>query len=296
MMKILFIFIDGLGIAALNKDKNPLYYTTTGIFSTRASRLPQGGILFPLDATLGIEGLPQSATGQTALYTGLNAPEIIGKHLTGFPNTTLRKILSERSLFVVLKKFGLHCAFLNAFRPVFFSSPQIFTNAGLSASSEMNRAAGLPFRTLRDIREGKALYHDYTNNELIAKGFEVPEFDYHKAAKIMTHTIRSYDFMLYEYFLTDKAGHSKNMDAAISEIKKVENLLLEILRHIDFKDTVVIAVSDHGNIEDISVKTHTYHPAFMAVWGFEAKKVILSLKDVYSFVLEILDVPLLSNT
>jgi hypothetical protein len=230
------------------------------------------------------------------LYTGLNAPKIIGKHLTGFPNAALRKMLTQRSLFVVLKKFGFRCAFLNAFRPVFFSSPELFANKSLSASSEMNRAAGLPFRTLQDIRQEKALYHDYTNHELIKKGFEVPEFTCQRAAEILSHTMRTHDFILYEYFLTDKAGHSKNMETAIFEMKKVENLLLALIRCVDFKDTVIIAVSDHGNIEDISIKTHTYHPAFMAIWGTKAINSMNSLTDVYPFVLDIMGVPLLSNT
>jgi 2,3-bisphosphoglycerate-independent phosphoglycerate mutase len=291
-MKIIFIFIDGLGIAELNKDKNPLYYTTSGIFNTKTDRLPEGGVLFPLDATLGIKGLPQSATGQTALYTGVNAPKIIGRHLTGFPDTTLRTILCQRSLFVVLTKFGIGCTFLNAFRPIFFSSPELFATRRLSASSEMNRAAGLPFRTLQDIREEKALYHDYTNRELLEKGFDVPEFDGQKAAEIMARNIRNHDFILYEYFLTDKAGHSKDMNTAILELKKVEDLLLALISCTDRKDILIIVVSDHGNIEDITIKTHTNHPAFMAIWGTKSKNSFTSLIDVYFFVLEMMGVPL----
>jgi hypothetical protein len=38
-----------------------------------------------LDASLCVPGLPQSATGQAALLTGLNAPELMGRHIEGFP-------------------------------------------------------------------------------------------------------------------------------------------------------------------------------------------------------------------
>ena len=40
---------------------------------------------------LGIEGLPQSATGQTALFTGINAAQLLGRHLFGFPNQPFRR-------------------------------------------------------------------------------------------------------------------------------------------------------------------------------------------------------------
>ena len=108
-MKIIFIFIDGLGVTELNKNKNPLSFTSSDIFHSNSSRLLRDGVLFPLDAGMGIKGLPQSATGQTSLYTGLNAQKLIGKHLTGYPNKILREMLKLRSLFVILKKNGYTC-------------------------------------------------------------------------------------------------------------------------------------------------------------------------------------------
>jgi 2,3-bisphosphoglycerate-independent phosphoglycerate mutase len=294
-MKVIFIFIDGLGVTELNKNKNPVSYTSSDIFHSNISKLLRNGVLFPLDATMGTWGLPQSATGQTSLYTGINAQKLIGKHLTGYPNETLRIILHQRSLFVILKKNGLECLFLNAFRPVFFTSPELFSGKGLSASSEMNRAADLPFKTLQDVRDGKALYHDYTNKELMAKGFTIPEFSGQKAADIIIKQLKYYDFILYEYFLTDKAGHSLNMDKALNELKRVEILLQALIHTMDFRTTVLIAVSDHGNIEDMTIKTHTRHPAFMAVWGSDINVAFNSLIDVHPFVLDIMGVPSTSN-
>jgi 2,3-bisphosphoglycerate-independent phosphoglycerate mutase len=289
-MKIIFFFIDGLGVAELDKDINPLYYTQSGIFNTTRKQLPGEGILKPLDATLGVKGFPQSATGQTTLYTGINAPKLISKHVSGFPNAILRNLLQRRSIFMVLKQNGLRCLFINAFRPIFFSSPELFASRGLSASSEMNRAAGLPFKTLGDIRNDAALYHDYSNQELIQKGFDLPEFDSHQAAEILIRQLENYDFILYEYFLTDVAGHSRNMEMAINELYKIEQLLLVLINRINFQNTVLLAVSDHGNIEDISVKSHTCHPAYLAVWGASGEVALKSLTDVYPFVLEMIAV------
>ena len=121
-MKVLLIFIDGLGIAEPVKESNPAYHLTPGYIFARIPELPQEGSCFPLDATMGVKGLPQSATGQTSLYTGINAQKFIGKHLSGYPNLALRKLLYKHSLFVILKNRGKRCLFINAFRHVFFSS------------------------------------------------------------------------------------------------------------------------------------------------------------------------------
>ena len=58
----------------------------------------------PISADLGVKGVPQSATGQTALFTGLNAAEVIGRHSQGFPGPTLRKLIRQQNLFSTLIK------------------------------------------------------------------------------------------------------------------------------------------------------------------------------------------------
>ncbi|RKY92561.1 hypothetical protein DRQ15_02010, partial [candidate division KSB1 bacterium] len=35
----------------------------------------------------------------------------------------------------------------------------------------------------------------------------------------------------------------------------------------DLQQCTLILTSDHGNIEDISLKTHTYNPVMTIVWG-----------------------------
>ena len=42
--------------------------------------------LLALDAGLGVEGLPQSATGQAVLLTGVNIPAELGYHYGPKPN------------------------------------------------------------------------------------------------------------------------------------------------------------------------------------------------------------------
>ena len=244
-----------------------------------------------MDARLGVSGLPQSATGHTTIYTGRNGSALIDKHLSGYPNAALRKLLQEHGIFLSLQQKNISCKFMNAFRPVFFTTPEIFQDLHLSATTEMNKYAGLPFCSIQMIREKKALYHDYTNKELIKKAFKMKPFSGEDAAQVLISESTRYHLILYEYFLTDFAGHARDMERAISEVRKVEQLLDALLKRINFKDTLLMVVSDHGNIEDLRTKSHTLNPAYMAVWKSEAVghlPLFRTLQDIHPFVYSVL--------
>src|SRR6266550_750047 len=74
--RVLLFFIDGLGIGTRGphnpfdglSDAAPL-----AIFHNELADIPFAGILAPTDACLGIEGRPQSASGQTTILTGVQA-------------------------------------------------------------------------------------------------------------------------------------------------------------------------------------------------------------------------------
>src|SRR5690625_2425934 len=99
---ILFVLVDGVGIGERDPGKNPLArgdYLLSHFDDGSNTRLPRGGELGVADATLGVPGRPQSATGHTALLTGVNASAAIGQHLLGFPNAPLRELLRRQNLF-----------------------------------------------------------------------------------------------------------------------------------------------------------------------------------------------------
>ena len=143
-MSVIVIFIDGVGFGENNLKINPCFNSKYKLF-TNLNNLPREGKKFALDACLGIDGYPQSATGQSTIYTGINCAKLIGKHLFGFPNKPLKNILRDSSLFVKLKSLGYQCRFINVFRPVFFTSPQLFYDIRMSATVEMNKAAKLKY-------------------------------------------------------------------------------------------------------------------------------------------------------
>ncbi|HEY0427905.1 MAG TPA: hypothetical protein VGC76_08995 [Pyrinomonadaceae bacterium] len=122
---VLLIFIDGIGIGENNVDFNPLAGLKNAeplnVFQDEKSEIIFGGKLAPTDARLGIEGRPQSASGQTAILTGVNAPKLLGFHKQGFPNQILRDVIKENSIFLQLKRKNVEPnVFVNAYTPQFF--------------------------------------------------------------------------------------------------------------------------------------------------------------------------------
>src|SRR5882724_4789104 len=123
-MSVLLFFIDGLGIGSRG-SQNPLDgldgAEPLAIFGGETPKTPFGGIVVPTDACLGIEGRPQSASGQTTILTGINAPALLGYHKQGFPNAAMLDIIRQHSLFLLLTRAGIEpITFANTYTQRFF--------------------------------------------------------------------------------------------------------------------------------------------------------------------------------
>src|SRR5580765_4923815 len=92
IMSVLLFFIDGLGIGTRG-PQNPLDGLAAAeplaVFRDEESQTIHDGIVVPTDASLGVAGRPQSASGQTTILTGVNVPAILGYHKQGFPNAAM---------------------------------------------------------------------------------------------------------------------------------------------------------------------------------------------------------------
>jgi len=302
-VRVILIFVDGVGLG--NQDENnPFVFTPTpglsGLLAgkdlTREAKDYAGpeATLLGIDATLGVPGLPQSATGQTALFTGINAPACLGDHLRGFPNSTLRKIIEENSMFKLLKKERFKAAFANAYRPPFFD----LLRHGLpgnrySCSTLATYYGGLPFFSLDDIKAGEALYMDITNEILTRLGYDVPMFTPEEGAERLAEISRNYDFCLFEYFLSDLAGHLSDQDEASRVISTLDRFIGGLAELIDPGYEMIVVVSDHGNLENISSGNHTLNEAMMLLIGDPIRRNRLnaglsSLTDVLPAIKELL--------
>lgn len=72
-MKFVYLFIDGVGIAPPSPD-NPV---NPEVCPALCRLIRDHGK--PIDANLDVPGLPQSATGQTTMFTGVNASQFIDR-------------------------------------------------------------------------------------------------------------------------------------------------------------------------------------------------------------------------
>jgi len=283
-MKTIFLFIDGLGLGPSDPGVNPcmdsslhlLRFFENGKFPRDAFH---DGVLVAADACLGVEGLPQSASGQTALLTGVNAAGLLGRHLPGYPNETLRSVLREHSIFKRISEAGLRAAFANAYRPLFFRLKEA-TRWRLSATTVATLSAGLPFFSTDGLQEGRCLYHDLTNDALIERGFDVPRITPAQAGKVLKWISDSYDFILFEYFLTDRAGHGQDMKIALREMWKLDVFVASLLDSVNPEDTLLLLASDHGNIEDLSVKTHTRNRIPVFAWGKGRERIAAEVRTI----------------
>lgn len=287
--KILFIFFDGMGLEQNVNPRNPFQFLPSKFFSFRSRKaFPEfNGFGRAIDATLGVRGLPQSATGQATILSGVNAAKLLGKHLNGLPNRPLREMLSRESIFVKLRQRGFKASFANAYQPEFFTSP--WAKRYVSVSTAAVTSAGIPLNDIRAVAEGRAVYQEFTNSYLNARGFSLEVRTPEHTGKILAEISREHDFTFYEYFLSDLVGHQKSFDRALIEVSKVDRLLLGICADLDFESQTLLVTSDHGNLENPATKSHTRNPVPWLAFGRDAQsfmKPVRSLVDIAPVILK----------
>ncbi|MBK7704805.1 MAG: peptidase [Acidobacteria bacterium] len=277
---VILFFIDGIGIGRRGAD-NP-FDAADGLeplahFEGETDRAAYGGVMVPTDPRLGVEGRPQSASGQTTILTGVNAPKLLGYHKQGFPNEQLREVIKENSIFKRLKSVGIaDVVFANAYTPRFFTERPRWK----SATTVAVESAEMQFRRLPDLVGGHAIFHDFSNRSLIESGFDVPEFSAADAAAILARLSKTHRFTLYEHFITDKIGHDQDFERARVHLPELAEFVRETLRLIDRENTTFILTSDHGNIEDLSVRNHTLNDVPTIIWGRKRDEVARRISDL----------------
>lgn len=295
-MSVIFIFVDGIGIGNEN-NHNPFYLKkyeafeelSGGVLSNKRDQIHQERRVFNyLDANLEVEGLPQSGTGQTALFTGQNAAQFIGKHFGPFPHSKIKPFLKEESILKDLVKAGKRAQFMNAYPPIFFEHSE--KRNRWSCTTLMARSAGLKLNTTQDIKDGKAITAEIVQNAWREKlNIDIPKINEKDAANRMITMSKENDFLLYEYYLTDKAGHNQSKEDAEVVLSRLNLFLVEIMKQMSSNDLLILS-SDHGNLEDLNTKTHTRNPVPLFAYGENAIKFkgASSLVDVKEKILNVL--------
>ncbi|MDZ8120227.1 hypothetical protein [Pontiella agarivorans] len=261
-LKILFIFVDGFGLGSDDPAVNPL----------RDSRFPNLSNLLdsaiPIDACLGVDGIPQSATGQTALLCGVNAPEAMGRHIEGFPPPRLKKLIEKENIFSKLRKLGKDPTFANSY---WIDDPFNIPLRRQSVTTVMALAANGKVRHKEELMNGKAVNHDITRWTMHERGYDGPHISEEEAAGHLLTVAAEHDFTLYEYFMTDRAGHSDGPDLAFQCLESLEKFLPITATFGNHPNQLFLLCSDHGNIEDRTTRAHTRNPVPLIAIGENAE-------------------------
>ncbi|NIV29284.1 MAG: metalloenzyme [Anaerolineae bacterium] len=227
-----------------------------------------GLVLRAVDACLGVPGLPQSATGQTALFTGVNAPALVGDHITAFPTQRLREVIADRSVLKQVADAGGEVLFANAHSERFWELIRK-RQRRLGASTLTALAADISIPGLEDLAEGRAVLWDFTH-EIASRhlGYKLSVVSPEQAGARLARLASRYDLVLYESFLTDLAGHRRIEPEWV--LTRLDPFLGAVLAH-STPDTTIVLCSDHGNLEDVTTKAHTTNPVPLLAVGPAAK-------------------------
>ena len=283
---ILFVFLDGVGLGpatgenpAGDRAANPFAALDLPAFRRLAGGQPwtadarpvrePAHVFVAVDATLGVAGLPQSGTGQAALFSGENAALAHGAHFGPYPPSAVRPLLDAQSVFARLVRAGVSAdrlAFANAYPDRFFSAAE--ARGRWTTTTYMARAAGVRLRTADDLVRGDALAADLTGDgwrRLIdPEGPVVPEAE---AAARLHALARRHRLTLFEYYLTDKAGHSRDAARAADVLLALDRFFEALLGRLDPALDLLVVSSDHGNLEDLGTKSHTRNPVPLVALG-----------------------------
>lgn len=291
-MHVLLIFVDGLGLGKNDPVTNPVINPDLQSLNC----LLQDKYCVKADAQLDVGGLPQSATGQTAILTGINASKVVGRHINGFPTKTLKNLIEQHSIFKRLNNKGFTAINANMYTKEYLAkASNVDSKTNFSATTLATLAAQIPFRLIEDMLEEKAVYQDITNALLIKRGYDVPLRAPRLAGEILAKLSNQYDFVLFEYFQTDIAGHSQDKNWCARVLGDLDAMLEGLIAHMDFEKNLLILTSDHGNIEDISVSTHTLNKVPVVLKGKNARRIAMRIQSIIDIAPEIEQLLTLEN-
>jgi hypothetical protein len=283
-LAVALLFIDGVGIGRPDPAVNPLasaHHLLSQFDDGTGESLP-GGFVFSVDATFDVPGRPQSASNQTALLTGEPAPALIGRHVLGFPNAPLRALLQQRSIVKRMVSDGRSATFANCYPAAYLEAlhlrrlpsssgdgtilPRRGRRLRASATTLAMAAADVPLRTLEEARQGEGLTHDIDGSLANERGFEVPRRTPEAAAAIFWRLASKADFALFEHYLADEAGHAQDWAKARRVLDTFDRFCRAVVAARP-PDWHLLICSDHGNVEDLSSRSHTLNQVPLLYFG-----------------------------
>jgi hypothetical protein len=287
MGRVLFIFLDGVGIGRPDPDTNPFLQsrlpTLQGLLGGELPHLdrPEAThgecMAFPLDARLGVKGLPQSGTGHTSLLTGENGPALYGRHFGPWVPVRLRPVVEKRNFLTRALARGYRCVFANAYPKEYADSPWARRPAGPPLAA---MASGLLTRDAGALARGEAVSSEIVNSAWRTRlGYEnILEITPQEAGRNLGRLSGQADLTFFAHYGTDYAGHRGRMPGSVRALERVDAFLEGVLEASP-GDTLIVLTSDHGNIENV-LGGHTLNPVLTLLRGPGAPELREGLRSI----------------
>lgn len=247
-----FIFVDGLGLSddprsPLQQLDLPTLRTLSGGFSHQPFSEPNLAYRV-LDTRLGVEGLPQSGTGQTALLTGLNAAQLLGHHQGPHPLSKLQMLLRQDSIQVWAARQGFRILHANGYRREYLERVMDSRRNLLSAFGFAARMARLE---LLPIDHPQALLPAF---------WPEPE----AAGQRFAQLAKMHDLTILENWALDYSAHRlpEKLDERFVELDRFLYGFLNASSGV-----TLILTADHGNAEEPWHAQHTFNPVPLVIRG-----------------------------
>lgn len=291
MTHVLLIFLDGVGLGDDDPSTNPFAAAHTPTLDALAGgqrwlrgtpRVDNGRALFiPTDPRLGVPGRPQSASGQATILTGRNVPQAIGEHYGPRPNPAIRAIIHQDNIFKRVRQAGGSAALINAYPPRFHEL--IHRGKRLpSAYQEAVLSADLPIFTQAEMYSGAAMSPDWTG-EGWRTDLGYPDTPVYGRAEAGAHLARlamQRDFTFFSHWLTDVVGHRGPLERGVALVELFDAVLAGLLAVWDDARGLVVITSDHGNLEDLSIRQHTTNDVPTVAIGAARHRFAAGLQDL----------------
>ncbi len=281
--RTLFILVDGLGLGPHDPQQNPVY----GGGCPCLQRLLDHHAV-PIDAAMGVGGIPQSATGQTALFTGVNAAREMGRHVEGFPGPALREIIRAGSIYDRLAALGFSSTFANAYYVTDVAEVEARRVQSVTTVAALKSFGGV--RDTSAMLDHRAVYQDLTRESLRERGYEGPLVTPAESARDLIAIAADYDFTLFEYFQTDRVGHKGTREQMDQILALFDAFLAKVLAFVEQPGALFVMTSDHGNIEASDSRSHSANPVPLVALGHGAERLkeqVRSVTDVTPALVEL---------
>ena len=294
MRHILFLFLDGVGLGDDDPNTNPfaradlktIHNLLGGKKLLRDTTEHDNGRarFIPTDASMGVSGPPQSASGQAAILTGLNVPRLIGGHWGPKPNQAVTEILKRENVFKSLMTKGKSAALINAYPHRYFEAIKRGKRM-YSAIPMAVDAANIPLMTADDLRAGRAFSADFTGEgwRTELKYEDTPVYSLNEAGRRLAEVSRQRGLTFFEHWVTDVVGHRGAIDDGLRVLERFDSVLGGILERWDDEEGLIVITSDHGNIENFSHTHHTQNKVPTFVIGRRRAEFSDGIRDLTGF-------------